>query len=147
VSGRPPKPTALKILEGNRGRRDLSRPEPKPSAGVQSRPEWLCPEAKREWIRLAGELEAVGILSRVDRGALAAYCECWGEYVACVKALRGKAIDAETRDLVSLMVKMLDKMATFGGKLGLSPSDRVRLAVPDKPKDDLEQMLRGESVQ
>jgi hypothetical protein len=32
---------------------------------------------------------------------------------------------------------MLEKLATFGGKLGLSPADRVRLsASPQKSDDD-----------
>jgi P27 family predicted phage terminase small subunit len=152
--GRPPKPSKLRILEGNRSRTPINDREPQPTSGVESRPEWLCPEAKREWVRLVGELSALGLLSKVDRGTLAAYCQCWGMYVGAVKDIEANGISVVTesgypvpRSEVALMVKMLDKMATFGGKLGLSPSDRVRLAVPEKPHDDLEQMMRGESVQ
>jgi P27 family predicted phage terminase small subunit len=146
MSGRPPKPTRLKILEGNRGRRTLNDREPHPTSGIPTRPEFLLPEAKRTWVRLSRELNALGLLTKVDRETLATYCESWALYVRAAKAIEGASIE-DAKDAISLMVKMGDKLATFGGKLGLSPSDRVRLAVPEKPHDDLEQMLRGESVQ
>ena len=57
--GRKPKPTALKVLEGNPGKRPLNDHEPIPPKGELKCPSWLLPEAKKEWKRLASSLEAV----------------------------------------------------------------------------------------
>lgn len=51
--GRKPKPTALKVLEGNPGKRQLNVVEPKPRNKAPKCPAWLDAEAKKEWRRLA----------------------------------------------------------------------------------------------
>ena len=56
-----PKPTALKVLEGNPGKRPLNDHEPIPPKGELKCPSWLLPEAKKEWKRLASSLEAMGV--------------------------------------------------------------------------------------
>ena len=48
MAGRKPKPTALKKLEGNPGKRKLNTKEPIPAKGMLNCPEWLLPEAKSE---------------------------------------------------------------------------------------------------
>lgn len=45
MAGRKPKPTAIKELEGNPGKRKLNKKEPKPDKGMPVCPEWLLPEA------------------------------------------------------------------------------------------------------
>lgn len=147
-TGRPPKPTQLKILEGNRGKRRLPADEPRPQPGVPTRPKWLLPEAKREWTRLVPELERLGLLTRVDRAALAAYCQCWARYVEAERDINDNGITFVTdkgyegpRPAVGLAVKMLDKMSLFMSKFGLSPADRVKLATPEKKGDDLDALL------
>ncbi len=45
--GRKPKPTAVKQLEGNPGKRQLNANEPKPAARAPSCPKWLEDDAKR----------------------------------------------------------------------------------------------------
>ena len=61
MAGRKPKPTALKLLEGDRGkgRRPINEHEPIPPRGGVKCPPWLLPEAKKEWKRLAASLEAI----------------------------------------------------------------------------------------
>ena len=63
MAGRPPKPTALKALAGNPGKRPLNQAEPKFEARVMRAPAHLSDEAKREWRRVSKELVAVGLLS------------------------------------------------------------------------------------
>ena len=48
MAGRKPKPTALKKLEGNPGKRKLNTKEPVPGKGMPDCPKWLLPEAKKE---------------------------------------------------------------------------------------------------
>jgi phage terminase small subunit len=50
--GPKPKPTELKIIEGNPGKRPLNKNEPRPPRLSPQCPNWLLPEAKKEWKRL-----------------------------------------------------------------------------------------------
>ena len=50
MAGRKPKPTAVKKLEGNPGKRKLNTKEPNPGKGMPDCPAWLLPEAKTEWM-------------------------------------------------------------------------------------------------
>ena len=68
AKGRKPLPTALKVLEGDRGkgRRPINQNEPAPPQKNVKCPDWLMPEAKKEWKRLAPALMAMGILTEHD---------------------------------------------------------------------------------
>ena len=81
MAGRKPKPTSLKVLEGNPGKRQLNPNEPKLDASVPKCPAWLSKEAKREWKRLVPFLEQAGLLTQVDRAAFAGYCQSYADWV------------------------------------------------------------------
>jgi len=49
MRGRKPKPTQLKLLEGNRGHRPINGAEPKPPGAQPTCPTHLSPTAKAEW--------------------------------------------------------------------------------------------------
>ena len=78
--GRKPKPTALKVLEGNPGKRPLNDREPVPPKGTLKCPAWLLPEAKKEWKRLAPALEAMGVLTMADLTAFEGYCQAYARW-------------------------------------------------------------------
>src|SRR4051794_37394957 len=78
MAGRPPKPTALLELQGTaRKDRHASRErEPKPAkGGFPAAPEWLQPEGKAEWERVQLAYAESGIVTPLDRGMLATYCQ------------------------------------------------------------------------
>ena len=79
-SGRKPKPTAIKKLEGNPGKRQLNEYEPKPMQKAPKCPMWLETEAKKEWRRTARQLEDLGILTEVDMAAFAGYCQAYARW-------------------------------------------------------------------
>lgn len=71
MRGRPPKPSRMKVLTGNPGKRPLNKNEPRPDPVIPDCP----PEpAQREWARLVGELSSLNMITKLDRAALAAYC-------------------------------------------------------------------------
>ena len=82
TKGRKPLPTALKVLEGDRGkgRRPINKEEPTPPQENVKCPEWLMPEAKKEWKRLAPSLIAMGILTEHDMEAFAGYCQAYARW-------------------------------------------------------------------
>ena len=47
--GPPPKPTRIRLLQGNPSKRPINKREPKPPDGSPRCPAWLSPEAKRTW--------------------------------------------------------------------------------------------------
>jgi phage terminase small subunit len=87
MRGRKPKPTHLKLLEGNPGRRGPNAGEPQPAQRVPTCPSHLCPPAKAEWKRLAAQLTVLRILTDLDRAALAAYCQAYGRWVEAERKL------------------------------------------------------------
>jgi P27 family predicted phage terminase small subunit len=74
-SGRRPKPTALKILQGNPGQRRLNEHEPKPPQGAVNRPQTLSKHACAVWDELAPIALAMGTLTRADVCSFGTLCE------------------------------------------------------------------------
>lgn len=79
MAGRKSKPTAVKKLEGNLGKRKLNTKEPMPGKGMPDCPKWLLPEAKEEWKRLCDKLNQMGVLTEIDRAAFASYCQSYAD--------------------------------------------------------------------
>jgi len=86
-----PKPVALKLLEGNPGKRalDLSAGV-NPQVGIPSIPKHLGVEARKEWKRITPLLEELGLISGLDRTALALYCQAAGRLAELEQAFNGK---------------------------------------------------------
>lgn len=86
-----PKPTALKLLEGNPGKRALNLSDGvNPRVEIPSPPKHLGVEAKKEWKRIAPLLEELGLISGLDRAALALYCQAVGRLSELEMAFNGK---------------------------------------------------------
>ena len=78
--GRKPKPTALKVLEGNPGKRPLNDHEPIPPKGELEVPVVASARGQKEWKRLASSLEAMGVLTMADLTAFAGYCQAYARW-------------------------------------------------------------------
>jgi len=74
-----PKPAALRLLEGNAGKRPLNLADGiNPRIEVPSVPKHLGQEARKEWKRITPLLAELGLVSGLDRAALALYCQAVG---------------------------------------------------------------------
>ena len=72
MRGRKPKPSGLKLITGT-DRADRGNPdEPQPQPACPEPPDHLKAEARSEWTRVSHQLNALGILSEMDRAALGA---------------------------------------------------------------------------
>ncbi len=96
-AGRPPKPTALKLLQGNPGKRKLNSEEPKPPTGPVKPPSWLRGRAKTAWKWVAPILEEMGVLTTADPHALALLCDAYAEYIECRAVVRKLGATYESR--------------------------------------------------
>lgn len=151
VRGRKPKPTHLKVLSGNPGRRPLSESEPKPQPVAPPCPRWLPKDAKAKWKELAPELERLGLLTAVDGPAFAMTLLHYAIAVEAAKRINAEGITAvDERGLPRkhpLHQVLRDHSTSFRAYLaefGLSPSSRVRLALPGQEDegDEYEEFRR-----
>lgn len=147
--GPAPKPTAIRELEGNPGHRPLNRSEPKPEPGAIM-PDWLPDEAKAEWSRVAPELERLGLLTKVDSSALAAYCAAYARWRAAEEALKTGGLTFVTeggysaqRPEIGIANKAMADIRAFCKEFGLTPSARGKMSVPGKeePTDPMAKLL------
>ena len=95
MKGRKPKPTLMRDLEGNPGKRPINDREPRAPAGIPDCPEFLDDEAKAEWFRMVTVLKEMGLLSLADRSALAAYCTAYCRWVHAEEQVRKFGDDRE----------------------------------------------------
>ncbi len=122
-------------------------------------PAWLSREAKAEWRRVVRELDRIGLLTVVDRAALAAYCQAWAELVEATQVLgrEGRIVEAEVfnkageltghvkklHPAVKMQRDAFARVKAFLGEFGLSPARRVGLSVPgqEQEADELKAFL------
>lgn len=141
MPGPAPTPTALKILAGNPGKRPLNENEPQPEPAIPSAPDHLSDEARQEWERVVPELFALGLLSHVDRAALAAYCAAYGRWVEAERMIREHGMTqlspngyVQQSPHLSIANKALAQMKAFLTEFGMTPSSRSKVAA--QPKED-----------
>jgi len=144
MRGRRPKPTRLKMLTGNPGKRPLNGSEPRPAAAVPECPEELGPVARTEWNRLVGELSALRLLTNLDRAALAAYCGAyalWAEataqiqkYGAMIKSPTGFPIQSPYLAIANRQAEIMMRIAS---EFGFTPASRSRIATPSSHEPSL----------
>lgn len=99
--GPKPKPTELKVLEGNRGHRPLDLSSMfRPEVGLPDAPKWLTVGAKKAWRRISAELLHYNLLSKIDRDAFAMLCQTVGrlELLETSLSKRQAALISEDKD-------------------------------------------------
>jgi len=150
MKGRKPKPTHLKVLEGNRGHRKLEpHREPAPRNPRPRCPHYLRGEARKRFQLLARELYRTGILTIVDTDILAVYCEAYGRWREASAELKTQTYIIQTTNgnwiqnpLVGLVNKAEQQMLKAAEQLGMSPSARSRIRIPDQAVPSLEDLLK-----
>jgi P27 family predicted phage terminase small subunit len=142
MRGRPPKPTHLRLVTGNPGKRPINADEPKPAAKLPQPPAELGDDAKREWRRMAAELHTLGLLTNLDRATLAAYCQSYGRWLVAERALarqaardpvmqalmvRTKKGNVIQNPLVGTANKAMADVVRYAAEFGMTPSARSRI--------------------
>jgi P27 family predicted phage terminase small subunit len=152
MKGRKPKPTEIKKLEGNPGKRAINKKEPKPKVEMPDCPNHLQGAAKTEWTRLVKELSALGMLAKVDRAALAMCCTAWADYVQAENKVKkeGAVIISDKGGLyqnpwVSIKARRMDQVMKFYAEFGMTPSSRSRIKVDAPDEEDAMAQLLGMS--
>ena len=153
-TGRPPKPTALKRLEGNPGKRPLNDQEPRfAELPTKTPPKWLDTIARREWRRVYDELVRNGLLTKCDSAALEAYCDAYSTMVRAGTVLNVKDFIFKTNTgyiaqlpHVNIKNQAASLVRQFCQEFGMTPSSRSRLKIgqeSDEAEDPMEAILAG----
>ena len=150
---RPVKPTALKLVEGNKGKRAMNKSEPDPEyLSDLTAPEYLSASAAKVWDEVVPNLRAARLLTKVDVPMLAMGCNAIAQYrVAAARAsdeqmIKSKMVQPDDGGdpvavgehvnpwMIVQSMSFKQAMAVFQ-QFGMSPAARTRISV--NPQGDL----------
>lgn len=141
--GPPPTPTNLVKIRGNPGKRPVNEDEPQPTAKMPNCPPTLQGEARREWFRMGKQLLDLGLMTTIDKAALALYCTAWGDWNEAREQLQrfGTVITSPNNypiqsPYLAIANKAAAQMARMLIEFGMTPSSRSRVKKADKADDD-----------
>lgn len=159
------KPTAIKELEGNPGRRPLNPNEPKPKKVESvSPPAWLNDVAKVYWHRVVPILSNMGVLTEADLPILERYCDFLADWRHCRDFLAnagqiwypiydGERLEPDGRRTVKYMqefphvakkIRLSEHLLKIETHFGMTPAARSRItndelyggSLGTEPQDD-----------
>jgi P27 family predicted phage terminase small subunit len=141
------KPTPKAVLEARGSWRAKTKTDDEtPEQGRPNKPQWLTDLGAKEWERMAPMLDKIGVLSKLDRNALARYCALFALWKQCTKSVERDGVTIRQSNQAKQEYEVLNPearmMVTLGQELskletafGLTPSDRARVQkIPTTPK-------------
>lgn len=141
MAGRPPKPTALKLVTGNPGKRAINRQEPDPDyLDDLEAPAHLPERAKKFWNVLAPKLRKARLLTELDVSALEKLCVAEMNYwevtdrIGMDFVISGEKSDY-TNPLLNQQSMYLKQIMMLYREFGKTPAARVRIAI--NPQGDM----------
>jgi P27 family predicted phage terminase small subunit len=141
-SGRKPLPATVHSIRGNPSK--LARHELEPQGGTPMLPSEIppCPafltrDAKTEWKRIAKDLQTLGLITKLDQGELAVYCQARADW----KMAREKITEMGDKGYVEttpsgykqmsswmqIANRAEERMRKAGDSFGLNPAARAKL--------------------
>lgn len=154
AQGRKPLPTNLKLLKGNPGKRPLNQDEPRVALKIPSPPRELPERSRKEWRRLTKQLYAAGLVTELDRMALAALVQ---SYVRWMEAQEGLAKTGllvrpgqdgipKLNPLLRVSREAQVEYTRMLTEFGLTPSSRSRVkGEPPPSKDPFDEWIGGKA--
>lgn len=155
-TGPKPKPTAVRLFEGNPGNKPIDPNEPKPAVPdhVPVAPDWLPDVGRAKWHEVATHLWQIGCLTSIDTDALALYCEAWDEFYTAREEIKIHGLVAISENgneyqhpAVGIKNKAIQRMRQLANEFGMTPAARAGLKItgPGASGDDLDQFKMGAS--
>jgi P27 family predicted phage terminase small subunit len=119
--------------------RSAHGPEPR----LPACPPHLHGEARKEWSRLGRKLRDFGLVTDIDKAALALYCQAWARWIEAEDALRNFGVVLKSPSgfpiqspYLAIANKAMDQMTRLLAEFGMSPSSRARVTV-QPPREQL----------
>jgi len=139
--GRPAKPHALKVHDGDYEKDPQRRPKAAstPPVAAPKCPTWLKGEGRKEWKRICAELVGLKVLSLAERSSLEQYCEAYQKWRECIATLKedGQFLQNAMGQMVEHPAgKSHRAYAAICHKLlcefGMTPASRTRLVITEE---------------
>lgn len=148
--GPKPLPANVHLLRNNASKKPLAAlldEAVRPPVEIPECPAHIKGEARAEWERITPHLYELGLISQIDRAALAAYCDNWGDYVWAskrIEEMNAQDANGESGRIwntpsgykqisvpMQIRNRALEQMAKFLAMFGMSPADRTRVTQSD----------------
>lgn len=141
--GRPPKPLAVRLNEGNVSHRPLNLWEASVPVNAPPCPDALDGAARAEWDRIMPILTAARMISELDLATAAGYCQAFGDWADNLRLVKkhgvfarqpsgGIAPTAFYRATIEASMRMLK----FAQDLGLNAGHRARIRPNNKTESE-----------
>jgi P27 family predicted phage terminase small subunit len=157
MKGRKPKPTALKILEGNPGKRPLNQHEPKAARKLPRPPKGMSDDNKRVWRKWGRTLLRCGIATQLDGitfalliGSLIRHQEAADKVAefgpVFMEKGSGKIPKFQYSPWWVIQNREFDKLKSLLTEFGMTPSSRSKVMAPnqqEEPDDPLIKLMRS----
>lgn len=143
MKGRKPRPTHLKVIEGNPGRRPLNVDEPIAPGNLEDPPAWMTETQRQGWA-YAVEHAPAGVLKRIDRSVLAIWVvaedlhreasekvQKFGMLTKVGANEKGEGGTVQQSPYLPVLNKQAQIMLKAAAELGFTPSSRSRISVKD----------------
>lgn len=143
--GRKPKPTALRLLEGNREHRKIKN-NPQPQLDFLETPKWLKSIAREEWERMVPLLYNLGLLTAIDKVAFEGYCQCYARWRQAEEKVQIETFTTNTgftgiNQYINIANRYSKEMRAYLTEFGMTPSSRAKLDV--KPNTGKPSKMEG----
>jgi P27 family predicted phage terminase small subunit len=135
--GRTPKPTALRIVHGDRKDR-INLREPLPESGPMVPPDGITEEVREIWEYTVRHLAVMGLALPSDRDCLRGYCEAVVSHAKACKILAHSSIlikgihgNMVRNPALQIQRDAARNMLRFAQEFGLTPAARSRIETAD----------------
>lgn len=142
MRGRKTKPTHLKVVAGNPGRRPLNTREPKPRGKLVDPPAWMNTDQREAW-QYAIDHAPAGLLFKLDRSILAVWVVAECIHREATEKLQASGLLVKTKNgqpMQSPFLPIVNRQAVVmlraAEQLGFSPSARARVELHEPQEED-----------
>lgn len=142
MPGPRPKPTHLKLIQGNPGKRAINKNEPKPIGDLRKPPDWLSEELVKDWNHAIQDAPK-GLLKKIDSSVLETWVFAKATHRAAAmkvaelglvtaSPVKGEPMQNPYLAIVNRQAQIMLKAA---GELGFTPSSRSKVSVVNDDPD------------
>lgn len=139
MAGRRPKPTHLKVVTGNPGKRKLNEKEPQPAKEIPSPPSHLTDWGKTAWGKMTVLLDGMGVLTVADTFALERLCDIYADILQLRNTIadEGRTYTVQTEGgflikanpAVAMLADADRRFKSYLVEFGLTPAARTKVKV------------------
>lgn len=135
MRGRKPKPTFLRVLDGNASHRPINGEEPKPAGDLLEPPDWMSESQKDSW-RYAIRSAPTGLLKHLDRSVLSVWVVAEDLHRFAAMKVSGRPLVRAGENgawmqnpYLPIQNKQAAIMLKAASEMGFTPSSRTRVRV------------------